>query len=424
MNMSKSVQNVGGEAASGKITPYQKIVVAILAFMQFTVILDFMVLSPLGATLMPALKITPTQFGSVVSIYALSAGISGFLAAGFADRFDRKKLLLFFYVGFIAGTMLCALASTFEFLLVARMVTGIFGGVIGSIVFAITTDLFEFEHRGRVLGIIQTSFSASQILGIPFGLWLTNRLNWHAPFWMIVGVGALAGVVVFSFVKPIDAHLKFRIDKKPLHHLMVTMTNQNYLKAFATTALLATGGFMLMPFGSAFSVNNMKIDINDLPSIYLITGLSSMFMGPFLGRISDAVGKYHVFLFGSILTMTMVFIYTTRGVTPLYTVMAINVLLFTGVSARMISSSALVSAIPSRENRGSFMSVSSSIQQLSGGLASLLAGFIVSENPDGSLHNFEMLGYVVNGASVITLVMMAFIHRLVPESEKQAREAS
>src|ERR1044072_3527394 len=106
------------------MTGYQKFVVALLAFLQFTVILDFMTLSPLGAVLMPALRITPSQFGLVVSVYAFAAGTSGLIAAGYAARCDRKKFLLFFYCGFVLGTLLCGLASSYEFLLAARMITG------------------------------------------------------------------------------------------------------------------------------------------------------------------------------------------------------------------------------------------------------------------------------------------------------------
>src|ERR1700678_1204352 len=146
---------------------YQSILVALLALVQFTIIIDFMIMSPLGAIIMPALDISAAQFGVAVSAYAFSAATSGILAAGFADRFDRKRLLLFFYVGFICGTLLCGIAPNYPFFLSARMITGLFGGVIGSVVFAITTDLFPFQARGRVMGFIQTAFAASQILGIP-----------------------------------------------------------------------------------------------------------------------------------------------------------------------------------------------------------------------------------------------------------------
>ncbi len=179
-------------AVAEKFTPYQKFVAGLLAFLQFAVILDFVVMAPLGAMIMPALAITPTKFGMVVSAYAFSAGLSGLLAAGFADRFDRKKLLLFFYVGFLAGTLWCALAQSFESLLAARIVTGLFGGVIGSVLLAIATDLFAFQQRGRAMAIIQTAFAASQVMGLPAALYLSNHWDWHAPFFMIVAAGAIA----------------------------------------------------------------------------------------------------------------------------------------------------------------------------------------------------------------------------------------
>ena len=157
------------------LSSYQKLIIALIAFLQFTIILDFMVLSPLGAIIMPQLRITPAQFGLLVSTYAFSAGLSGLLSAGFNDRFDRKRLLLFFYTGFVLGTLLCALARSFPALLFARMVTGLFGGVIGSIVFAIATDLFDYRIRGRVMGIVQTAFAAASVLGIPLALYLANR---------------------------------------------------------------------------------------------------------------------------------------------------------------------------------------------------------------------------------------------------------
>jgi predicted MFS family arabinose efflux permease len=187
---------------------YQKLVIGLLAFLQFTIILDFMILSPLGAILMPELKISPAQFGLVVSTYAFSAGVSGLAAAGFADRFDRKRLLLVFYGGFVAGTLMCGLARTYGFLLLARTVTGVFAGVIGSTVFAITTDLFAYQVRGRVMGILQTAFAASSVVGVPLALALSNRWGWNAPFLLIVAVGALVGVAAMRYLRPIDAHLQ------------------------------------------------------------------------------------------------------------------------------------------------------------------------------------------------------------------------
>src|SRR6185436_19862254 len=232
---------------SPKFSGYQKVVVGMLAFLQFAVILDFMLMSPLGALIMPALSITPAQFGSVVSAYAFAAGVSGLLTAGFADRFDRKKLLLFFYAGFIAGTLWCGLAKSFESLLLARIVTGLFGGVIGSVVLAIATDLFAPQMRGRVMGFIQTAFAASQVLGIPIGIYLSNHWNWHVPFLALAALGVLGGVLIGLQMKPVAEHLKLPQEHGAVHHLVHTLTEPRYLLSFISVLFLATGGFMLMP---------------------------------------------------------------------------------------------------------------------------------------------------------------------------------
>lgn len=394
---------------------YQKFVVVVLAFLQFTIILDFMIMSPLGALMMPALNISPSQFGIVVSAYAFSAGISGILAAGFADRFDRKKFLLFFYSGFLIGTLLCGIAPTYEFLLAARMITGVFGGVIGSIVLAITTDLFSFEMRGRVMGFIQTAFAASQILGLPAGLYISNYLGWHAPFLAIVAIGVIAGIVIFKFIQPINSHLKMHPDKKAFHHLQSTLSNRRYVFAFLATALLSVGGFMLMPFGSAYTVNNLGIAMDKLPLMYLATGIVSIIVGPLIGRASDYFGKFPVFVFGAALTIVMVLVYTNLGVTPMLEVMIINAILYIGIFSRMIPAQALMSAIPDPASRGSFMAVSSSLQQISGGLASVVAGLIVIQQADGKIGNFPILGFILVGTTLITTIQMFFIHKRIPE---------
>jgi predicted MFS family arabinose efflux permease len=407
---------------SPAFTKYQTIVVVVLAFLQFTIILDFMILSPLGAMLMPALDIDTKRFGYVVSAYAFSAGTSGVLAAGFADRFDRKKLLMFFYCGFLVGTLLCALAPTYPALLGARIVTGLFGGVIGSIVFAITTDLFSYEMRGRVMGVVQTAFAGSQILGIPIGLYLANHLGWHAPFFLIVGIGAAAGVVIAVVLKPIDGHLALKVDRSPLRHLATTLSEPRYQHAIATTALLATGGFMLMPFGSAFAVGNLGITQDDLPAVYLATGITAMIAGPLLGRLSDKIGKFQVFMLGTAISLVMVLIYTRLETTPLPLVILVSAAMFVGISARMIASQALMSAVPAPESRGAFMSVSASVQQISGGLASVIAGQIVVQKVEGGrLDHFDVLGDVVTGAGLVTVAMMYTIHRRLAERSAVAQ---
>jgi predicted MFS family arabinose efflux permease len=397
-----------------KFSRYQIAVVAILAFLQFTVVLDFMILSPLGALLMRDLGVTPSQFGLVVSAYAFSAGVSGLLAAGFADKFDRKKLLLFFYSGFVVGTLLCGMAPSYGFLLGARTVTGLFGGVIGSISLAIVADLFPLEARGRVMGFVMTAFAASQVMGIPLGLYLSNAWGWHAPFLMIAAVSVVVGVVIFTTLKPVDAHLGKPVTRSPVQHLLDTVVKPRHQWGFAATMLLALGGYMLMPFGSAFSVHNLGISLETLPVVYMATGVAALFAGPLMGRISDAVGKYKTFAAGSVVAIGLVLYYTHLGITPLWVVIALNIVLFTAITARMVSAQALASAIPAPQDRGAYMSVSSSMQQLAGGVASSCAGLLVSQaDSNAPLEHYERLGYVVSAAVAATIVLMGRIDTMV-----------
>lgn len=397
-------------------TGYQKFVITVLAVLQFTIILDFMVLSPLGAQLLQELNISTAQFGWVVSVYAFSAGTAGILAAGFADKFDRKKLLLFFYSGFILGTFLCAIAPDYHFLLIARIVTGLFGGVIGSVSFAIITDLFRMEVRGRVMGFVQMAFAASQVLGIPIGLLLANKFGWHSPFWMIAVFGIIVGIVILIYMKPIDEHLKLKSDRSAIQHLIKTLTTKHHIRGFAGTILLATGGFMLMPFGSAFSIHNLHITMEQLPLLYGVTGVFSIFFGPLIGKMSDKIGKFKTFFIGTIISMIMVAIYTNLGPSSLYLVMGLNVILFVGITARMISASALMTAVPAPQDRGAFMAINSAIQQISGGVAAAIAGMIVAQKADGELQHYPTLGFVVMGSMVFAVIMMWRVNQYVQKN--------
>jgi len=395
---------------------YQKFVIGVLAFLQFTIILDFMIISPLGAMMMPTLNITPHQFGWAVSSYAFSAAVSGFLAAGFADRFDRKRLVLFFYCGFMLGTLLCALASTYSLLLLARIVTGLFGGVIGSVALAIATDLFPLETRGRVMGIISTAFAASQVLGLPAGLFFANRWDWHAPFFAILAVAIPAGLIILLRMRPVTDHLALKQERSPLMHLIHTVAERRFSLAFILITLLPTGGYMLMPFGTAFIVNNVGLPFATLPVIYLVTGLCAVFVGPLVGKASDRFGKFRTFCVGTVISVVMVTIWTNLGHMSLVWVTVINVILFVGIFSRMIPAQALISAIPGPNQRGAFNAVSGSLQQMAGGISAGLAGWIIVQMPNGILEHFDWLGYIVTSVALVSVVLMYLLHKQIPET--------
>jgi len=403
-------------------TSYQKFAILILALTQFTVVLDFMVMSPLGDMLMKSMDITTFKFGFAVSSYAFSAGLSGLLTAGFADKFDRKKLLLFFYVGFIAGTFICGLTTTYPMLIAARIVTGLFGGVIGSISMAIVADLFPIEKRGRVMGFMQMGFGASQVLGIPISLFIANRWGWQMPFIMIAGLAAIIWVAIVLKMRPITEHLKIITDRKPIMHLWHTVANRNYRIGFLATALLSLGGFMMMPWGSAFSINNLHVTKEQLPVLFMVAGISSLIIMPVIGKLSDKIDKFKIFAFASVYMIVMVLIYTNLTPVPFWVVMIMNVLFMIGIMSRMVPASALTTALPEMHDRGAFMSISSSLQQIAGGLAAAVGGMIVVQKDKFSpLQHYNTLGIVISGITVVSIFMLLRGDRLIKANKHRAK---
>lgn len=386
----------------------------ILALTQFTVVLDFMIMAPLGEQLIKDLHLSTTQFGTVVSVYAISAALSSFLAAAFADRFDRKRLLLFFYTGFILGTLFCGLATAYETMLAARIFTGIFGGVLSSVALAIVADCFEPQMRGRVMGTIQMGFSVSQVLGIPAGLWIAHQWNWHYTFYSVGYLTIFIWMAIFVFLKPINQHLQSAAVQNPFRHLASTLKNPNHQKGFLAVSVLSLGGFLIMPFTTTFLVNNVNITQAQLPLIFMITGLSTMVILPLIGKLSDRFNRMQIFIAGSILAMIMVSVYTRLQPLPYQWVMVINVVLFAGIMSRMVPAMALNAQIPQPQYRGAFMSINSSIQQLSGGMASYVAGHIVvQKTPTAPLLHFEWLGNIMVILMLICIVLVYRVYKMI-----------
>lgn len=389
---------------SKTFTSYQKIIIFLLAILQFTIVLDFMILAPLGDILMKSMNMSTKQFGTVVSAYAISACISGIFAAGFADKFDRKKLLLFFYAGFILGTYFCAISYNYETLFIARIITGLFGGVIGSISMAIITDIFSINQRGKVMGIVQMAFGGSQILGIPIGLVLANYWSWYATFYMVLILAFILGIALVIKLKPLTEHLKLINNKNALQHLLQTIKKKDYRIGFLATALLSMGGFMIMPFSTAFIVNNIHIAQSQVAIIFFFTGIFSIIIMPIVGKLSDKYDKLMIFGIGTIIAIVMVVIYTHLSPVPIWLVIIVNIVLFIGIMSRMVPATALNSAVPDAYDRGAYMSINSSLQQFAGGIAALFSGLVVVQKSKNSpIENFDVLGYVM-----VVLMLMCF----------------
>lgn len=404
-----------------KFTSYQIIAVVLLALLQFTVVLDFMVISPIGDLLIKSLAITTEQFGLVVSVYAFSAATSGIISAGFVDKFDRKKVLMFFFSGFIIGTFLCAVSNTYTTLLIARIITGIFGGVISSVTMTIVSDLFAPNQRGRAISTMQMANAVSLILGIPLGLFVSYKFDWHASFYLLLILSTVILFVIYFKLKPIDKHLVSKSNKHPFLHSWHTLINKNYQVGFVAITLLSIGGFMLMPFTSIFLVNNIKLNHAQLPLIFMVTGLSALVIMPVIGKLSDKFDKFKIFLNGSIITIITIFIYThyLSGF-PFWTVLSMNVIMFAAMVSRTVPFQSINLMVPSKADTGAYMSISDSLQQMAGGLGAVLASHIAFQpTPNSPLENYGILGDVVVGISVLVCILGYYVNIIAKANQSK-----
>lgn len=382
----------------------------LLAAMNFTHIVDFMIMMPLGNYLMELFSISAQQFTVIVSSYAFSAGISGFLSAFLIDRFDRKKALMFTYIGFTVGTLSVSFANTYEQLVLARILTGLFGGVINALVLSVVSDLYQFKERGKAMGIISAAFAAASVLGVPIGLFLASKLFWHAPFIMIGSIGVvLSGVAFFVFPNMTD-HLKEKQDSirfaaNVKHVLSSVLTDKNQIMALAVSMFIILGQFMIVPFIAPFMQRNVGFDEDTITLLYMFGGGAVVFTGPLIGRFTDKIGPLKVFVTFLFLSAIPVIILTNLGPTPLYLALIVSTFMFILINGRMIPMQTMTTAVVPPETRASYMSIKSSIQQISAALASLISGSIVYVGTDDLFHNFPIVGYLAIGIGLLSLLV-------------------
>jgi MFS transporter, DHA1 family, inner membrane transport protein len=389
----------------------EKIILLLLAAINFTHILDFMIMMPLGNYLMPYFNISSQQFSMLVAAYTFSAGISGFLAAFFVDKYDRKKVLLTGFSGFLVGTLFCALSPTYFILLFSRIVAGIFGGLIGAQVLSIVADLIPYQRRGTAMGIIMAAFSVASVFGVPFSLYLANIFNWHGPFYFVAGLGAILIPFLIKYLPKMDAHtLESRQTKvSPLELLSSIGKDKNQVLALALSATIMLGHFLIIPFLNPFMEFNMGFSKVQTPMIYMIGGALTLVSSPLLGRLADKIGKHRLFVIMALVAILPIALITNLPPFPFYLVLAVTGFWFVVSSGRMIPAQAMISNVVSTERRGSFMSINSSVQQIFVGIASVLAGFIVIKTPSNAILNYEITGYI---SIVITLISIVFVSKL------------
>jgi DHA1 family inner membrane transport protein len=383
----------------------------LLASLNFTHILDFMIMMPLSNYLIPYFKITAFQFSILVASYSISAFISGLIIAMVIDRFDRKRSLLFAYACFLIGTIACGFANTYGLLLAARVMAGLFGGIIGAQVLSIVADLFVYERRGTAMGAVMSSFAAASILGVPLSLYLTNlfKFNWHVPFILIGVVGIILVPLIIRFVPSMTSHIKKENHISPFSTLAFIFSVPEQLKVLLFSGLLMMGHFLIIPFINPYMEFNKGFSKGLIPMIYLFGGIASLIGAIFLGRYSDRVGKLPVFLWSVFLSLFMVLIITRMPTVHFSIVLCFFALWFVMATTRAITAQAMISEVVKPEQRGSFMSINGSVQQLGSGLAALAAGGIVITEKSGKISNYEWVGYL----SILVLTSSMIIGSIV-----------
>lgn len=386
-----------------KFSRYQIHLLILLTMVYFTSAIDFMIMAPLGIYLLKDLGINTVQFGISVSAYAFSAAIAGVISASFTDKYERKELLLFMFGGLILGTLACGLANNFIFLIISRCIAGAFGGVTSSLVLTIIGDAFNIKIRGRAMGVVMTAFSLSQVAGIPFGLFLANEFDWHMPFLAVTLFGILTIVLVLIGMKKINNNQTKEEHQKQSYfqNLLKILLAPRHISAFFTNALVTMSGYIMIPYFSSYIVKNMGISTDRLPLMYTFIGCSTLLITPLIGRVTDKIGAFKMFIFGTLFMLIMLFAFVNLPHVSFSLFIIVQMLMFSSFSMRNVPLNTMMTDVPLLENRGGFLSASASLQQLGGGIASVVGGLIVHQQADGSLIGFDRLTYVAMGIAIL-----------------------
>ncbi|MFA6961056.1 MAG: MFS transporter [Opitutaceae bacterium] len=386
-----------------------------LAAVQFTHIMDFMIMMPLGAGLMRVFNISPKQFSYLVAAYGLSAAVTGFAGGFFIDRLDRKRALLWLYAGFGLATLACALAPTFHLLLAARIAAGACGGVAGSLVLAIVSDVIPPERRGRGMSVVMTAFPLASVLGVPAGLLLANLFEWHAPFLLLAALSIPIWCIASRFLPSLPPTA---VRTHPGRQMWEILTHGVHQRGFWLTACLVFAGGLIIPFMSPSLVANTGLAESQLTLVYLCGGAATFFTTPFFGRLTDRHDKVNVLAVVSALAIATVLVLTHLGPSPIVLTLAVTTVFFITMSGRFTPAMTMVSNAVEQRYRGGFMSVNSAIQQASSGLANLVAGMLVTEEASGRLVGYPRVGWLAVGAFALTVVLAWRVRASAPHAAK------
>lgn len=391
----------------------ERLLLITLAFVQFTHIMDFMIMMPLSTQFQEAFKISPAQFGLLVASYNISAGLISLASAFFIDRFDRRKVMLFAYACLIIGTLGCGLAPTFGVLLLVRIFTGMFGGVLSSTMMSIVGDAIPFERRASAMAIVMSGFAGAAVLGVPIGSFVANAFSWHVPFFAIGVMGIIVFFGVLRFIPSLTGHIAAARSINPGQTILGILKNTNRLRALLLMALLMIGHFSIIPYIPTYIEHNVGLPRDYIGYIYLCGGLCSVVMMRAVGKLADKRGHFLVFAVLSVLTLIPLLGITHLPVTSLTVVLLTTSLFFIFGGTRTVPATTLITSTAAPHQRGGFLSINAAVQQLATGLAAFIGGLLITELPNKQIEHYDLVGYLACAASLLAIPVAYYVRPLV-----------
>jgi predicted MFS family arabinose efflux permease len=397
------------------------LLLVMLAAVQFTVAVDFVIMMPLGPQLMRLFAIDTPAFNLAVSAYAGAAGLSGLGAAFFLDRFDRKTALLTIYAGFAIGTLLCALAPTYGALVFARALAGCFGGVVGGISLAMVADLVPDTRRGSAVGTVMSAFSVAQVAGVPLGLYFADKLGWHVPFLLLAAVSGVVWIGALVRLPKVRAHLQASRGETAMRRFLAILANKNHLRALALMSVITLGGFMIIPDLANYLVSNVGLTSGELRWVYLVGGGSTLFTMNGVGRLADRFGRMRVFTIMMCCSIVAAFLSTHLPVVPAFVAVSVSTFFMIAMTGRFVPAMAMITSSVEPEHRGGFMSINSAIAQFSGAVAATMAGWVIHDGANHQLVGFGNLAWFYVGWAILGLWLASGIRLASASGDRLSR---
>jgi len=380
----------------------ERSLILLLAAVQFTHILDFMIMMPLGPQLMRELQIGPGRFSALVAVYTISSGVVGLLFAPFIDRFDRRQLLLVTYAGFGLATLGCAFAQTANTLLAARALSGAFGGLSMSLVMAIIGDVVPQERRATAIGVVMTGFSLAAAIGVPLGLELAHRFQWELPFFILALVSGVVWLVASAGLPAMRRHLAEGATGRGGSFRQL-LRDANAGRALVFMSAMVFGHFTVIPLLSPFLVANVGLPESHLALVYLTGGVLTVFTAPLVGRLADLFGRFRVFSALVAVASVVILLISNSGPLPVWAVLVLGGSFFVFASGRFVPGQAIMTMAVPASRRGAFMSLSGCARDIAMGITSAMGGWVVTQTSSGQLLNFHWLGWIAVMAGVVSI---------------------